>query len=78
MFAAIYFRTGNIWMCVTIHALWDFFSFLPAQNTLFADAAGSLTGTVANTSWIPQIVTADVMPATYSDASVTGWSSTMR
>jgi len=35
VFAAIYFRTGNLWTVVLIHAVWDFFSLMQTQNGLF-------------------------------------------
>lgn len=52
VFAAIYFRTGNIWVCVTVHAIWDFFSFLQVHNALFAHATGNLASALADMSAI--------------------------
>ena len=63
MFAGIYFRTGNIWVPVIVHALWDFFSFLPMKSALFANATGVVTDTVSNVSWPLEITAAAVVLA---------------
>lgn len=36
LFAALYFRTGNIMIAAFVHALWDFFGLIQSENGLFA------------------------------------------
>jgi membrane protease YdiL (CAAX protease family) len=39
LFAAIYFRTGNIMIAAVIHALWDFCGLIQSDNGLFSSNA---------------------------------------
>lgn len=53
--AVIYFRTGNIWTVVIIHAIWDFFSLLQSANGLFVSStsfAETLSGGVDYTAFV--------------------------
>lgn len=59
VFALIYFRTGNIWVSVTIHAIWDFFSLLGIKNALFSDSTATLTSSISGTEiWSEVIICA--------------------
>lgn len=41
LFAAIYFRSGNLWSCVVLHMLWDAALFAATTSASFAKAANS-------------------------------------
>jgi membrane protease YdiL (CAAX protease family) len=35
LLSTVYFRTGNLWVTIVIHAIWDFLSIMQMENTLF-------------------------------------------
>lgn len=45
LFAAIYFRSGNLWACVVLHMLWDAALFAATTSASFAKAASSSAST---------------------------------
>ena len=44
VFGAIYFRSGNLWVCVLLHMLWDASLLAATTSASFADAAASTGG----------------------------------
>jgi membrane protease YdiL (CAAX protease family) len=64
LFAALYFRTGNIMIAAFVHALWDFFGLIQSENGLLASDT-SLDKLISSYKLEPSIILTFVMIAVY-------------